>query len=96
MTIVCNEEAMLSVSQELKEIGTVLKATMDEVEHMIYDLSGKWQGEAGMAYAAKIVGIKRQFADVLLFTNELADALQSFAEKYCELDLNIKREIENI
>lgn len=89
-------DAMLASANELQSYISVVQRTMAETEQLVYAMAGDWQGEAGIACAAQIVGLKRQFTEILNFMKDLADAMCTFAEKYRDLDLSIKHEFENI
>ena len=96
MTIESDYDAMLASANEMQSYISVMQRTMAETEQLVYAMAGDWQGDAGIACAAQIVGLKRQFSEILTFTNDLADAMYDFAQKYRDLDLSIKHEFENI
>ena len=96
MTMESDYDAMLASVHEMQSYISVMQRTMAETEQLVYAMAGDWQGDAGIACAAQIVGLKRQFSEILTFTKDLADAMYDFAQKYRDLDLSIKHEFENI
>ena len=92
MKISVDADRMYAVSGEIRTVTDVLRANMDNLEFLVTDLQGQWQGEAERAYASRLVCVRREFRELERFFEEYASLLGRFAEEYmrCEEELRLK------
>lgn len=96
MTNTIDYNEMLQISREIAETTLQLKKAMTDTENLVLSLSAIWQGDSATAYGAQIIGLKHQCADIVKFTADVADVVQSFAEKYRDFDYALKTEFDKI
>lgn len=85
MNIYIETDRLLGKAESMRETANYLKENMGRIENLIINLDTVWQGEAGRAYIAKILFVKKQF-----------EALYDFIMEYAEVICSIVKDYENI
>lgn len=85
MNIYLETDGLISKADDMREIATYLNENMKKIENLVINLGLDWQGKSEIAYAAKILFVKKQF-----------DTLYDFIIEYTETIYSIVNEYENI
>lgn len=85
MKISVDVDEMINRANIIEEIAEELQINMHNIEKLILDLGFEWQGNAELAYTAKLLFIKKQF-----------EILYSFIIEYMQIIYSIVNDYENI
>ena len=94
MKISIDIDEMIKKANALENIAAELQTNMQSIEKLILDLGYEWQGNAELAYTAKILYIKKQFYALHDLINEYSLFLKAVANDYKEVETAIKNQLE--
>ena len=86
-------EQLKAKANEIKEIANQLNENMNRIESLVLNLGLEWQGTSEIAYAAKILFIKKQFETLYQFLIDYSDAIMSIANEYEETEKQLIKEL---
>ena len=96
MRITVDTDRMAAISGAIRTVTDTLRDNMDSMESLVNSLSGEWQGNAGRAYASRILCVRREFKEVERFFEEYASLLSRFAEEYRSHEDELAAKIANV
>ena len=64
MKITVDTDRMRVVSGEIRTVVDTLRNNMDAIELLVNSMGGEWQGDAGKAYAGRLICVRRDFKQV--------------------------------
>lgn len=96
MRITVDTDRMAAISGAIRTVTGTLRDNMDAMEILVNSLSGEWQGNAGRAYASRILCVRREFREVEHFFEEYASLLSRFAENYRRHEDQLAAKIANV
>lgn len=96
MQISVDTDALRRESERVRLQKSEIEGVLSSLELLIMSLGSEWQGDAQVAYASRIVYIKREYAGLISFLDSFSELLDCAADDYEELDLSIVNEIDRL
>ncbi len=96
MKITVDTDRMRVVSGEIRTVVDTLRNNMDAIELLVNSMGGEWQGDAGKAYAGRLICVRREFKEVEHFFEEYASLLGRFSEEYARYEDDLAAKIRNV
>ena len=94
MKISIDVDEMINRANAIEKISEELQMNMRNIEQLILNLGFEWQGNAELAYTAKILYIKKQFVSMYDLINDYSIVLKTAANDYKEVETTIKNQLE--
>ncbi|MCI8401317.1 MAG: WXG100 family type VII secretion target [Lachnospiraceae bacterium] len=96
MRITVDTDRMAAFGGAVRSVTDTLKNNMDAMEILADGLNGAWQGEAGRAFAGRLLCVRREFREIENFFGEYASALEGFAREYGDWEDELAARIANV
>lgn len=94
--IVFDTEQMNQASGQMMEVLQELQVNMRQIELLVRDAEGDWQGEAEKAFQKKLLHVKEKFVPLQRFLKEYAEQVQEQAEIYEEHETEIRSKLNGV
>lgn len=95
MHIYIETDSLLHKAENIRDTANALQENMKRIESFIINLDTVWKGEAGSAYIAKILFVKKQFEVLYDFITEYAEVIESIVQDYENTEQQIAFKMES-
>ena len=96
MYIFFNDERLLDVSLQLKQIRSSLDDELKRIQRLLQEMEGDWQSEAQRALASKIICVSNYYEKVILMCDNLSGIISHYVNSILEIDSLESTSLKNL
>lgn len=81
---------------EMRQVVSVLRDNLQNMENLVMGIHGSWQGEAEQIYEAKIIYVRYRYIMLLEFFERYIEVLEKSADICTENEESIRLKLNNV
>ncbi|MCH5314361.1 MAG: WXG100 family type VII secretion target [Eubacterium sp.] len=94
MNIFVDTEELKEKANSITEVAFELNENMNMIENLILNLGVEWHGKAEIAFAAKILFVKKQFETLYDFIIDYSETIKSIVNDYEDTENQLLLQME--
>ena len=96
MSIYIEPDVLMQKGEEIAAIRSELETLLSRIEILVLSLCGEWQGAAEIAFEHNLIGVKKDYSDLLCFISEYSNIITNCADRYEKYDNDLANKINSI
>ncbi len=96
MEIKVDTQELMNDKERITSYAEELEEYMNQLEDIIFSVSGEWQGATEVAFANRLISMKMQYAKLIKSLDDYAQIIGAIGKEYDEYDRNMAQKINLI